>query len=199
MIYDAAKRTASWLPMLAMFFIAVAVGAVGATPASAQTAHTEQIVKSKNKKSGKVQTAAPNRGNQQRAEIDPQTGRLKEPTAEDSRELNDEMSKKHNRNPEELVVTQQADGTLMVQLGEEYMDVMVVKIGQDGKPVMDCVKGVSNAEAVVKAEANAANAIVTSSAKPAEAGSAKVKPAAKTADSKTESAAKPAPVTGRKE
>jgi hypothetical protein len=113
-----------------------------------QTAHTK---KSK-KQAASTDADVAAQSASQHAAVDPQTGRLREPTSDEAQKLAEEMNKKLRRSPEKLTVTQQSNGTEMVQLSEEYMEVMVVKLNADGSLSTECVTGMEAANKFLKAD-----------------------------------------------
>lgn len=137
------------LATILAIMIIFALGA-GAT-VSAQTAQVKKSKTRKSKSAGNAEAGASAAG--QQAAIDPQTGKLREPTREEAEKMAEEMEKKFKRSPEKLTTTQLSDGTLIVELTEEYMDVSVVRINSDGSLTVSCVKGMDAADALVKAEA----------------------------------------------
>ena len=132
--------------VVANLAIAVILTAGLAISASAQTAHIN-----KSKKSAQVegdQNGVDRPG--QKAAVDAQTGKLRQPTAAEMKELS-EGTKKMLTPSKPTMVTQHADGTLSMELNEEYLDVSVVTINPDGTLKMSCVKGMSKANDIVNA------------------------------------------------
>jgi hypothetical protein len=83
----------------------------------------------------------------QQVSVDPQTHKLRAPTAEESKKLTDGMN--FNRAPQAVPVTRLPNGANMAELGEEYMDATVVTKAPDGTLQMQCVHGLSQANALV--------------------------------------------------
>jgi hypothetical protein len=163
--------------------------------AFAQTAHTK---KSKAQKSKSPDEAQPGAAGQQ-ASIDPQTGKLKEPSREEADKIAAEMEKNFKRSPEQLAVTQRSDGTIVVELTEEYMDVSVVTINSDGNLTVSCVKGVKAADALVKGEAKPADAAKPSQSPATDAGAADTGKATVRSAKRPKAKTVKAPAAGRKE
>ncbi len=69
--------------------------------------------------------------------------------------------KKILRPSKQAVVTRQADGTLSMELNEEYLDVSVATINPDGTVKMSCVKGMGKADAIVNTTQTGAAAKAT--------------------------------------
>jgi hypothetical protein len=84
----------------------------------------------------------------QQVSVDPQTHKLRAPTAEESKKLSDGMN--FARVPAAVPVTRLPNGANMAELGEEYMDATVVTKAPDGTLHMQCVRGLSQANALVK-------------------------------------------------
>ena len=84
-------------------------------------------------------------------QIDPQTGRLVEPTPEKARELASYLIRTLDRSPEGLEIVRHADGTLSIQLGERLQSVMLVTRGEDGRVTPYCVTDASAGEALLEA------------------------------------------------
>jgi hypothetical protein len=125
------------------------LGFAAVTSTSAQTAH---VGKKKNKKSVAVSNDEAGVGaSGQQAAIDPQTGKLREPTPEEARRLSEGMKEHLKPSKTAPRVVQLADGTLSMELTEEHLDFTVVKVNPDGTLSMECVKGASAAKAFVGA------------------------------------------------
>jgi hypothetical protein len=73
------------------------------------------------------------------AAIDPATRQLRQPTAEESRDLAARLTAKAL--PGVAKVTQWADGTLSMVLTEEYQNVWIVGLNADGTVSQICVDG----------------------------------------------------------
>lgn len=87
----------------------------------------------------------------QQVSVDPQTHKLRAPTAEESKKLSDGVN--FTRVPAAVPVTRLPNGANMAELGEEYMDATVVTKAPDGTLRMQCVRGMSNANALVNSTA----------------------------------------------
>lgn len=102
--------------------------------------------------------------------IDPQTGRLRPPTREESQKLLKGMRRLVNQSPEGLKVTQHPDGSESVDLDGRFLSLSVAKRNADGTVSTECVKNTGEAAAFwgvnAKAAKNAAkNTIRTSTGK----------------------------------
>lgn len=154
------KKGTRQVLMAALAVLVLGFGA--ATSISAQTAHVD---KKKNKKSVAVSNdEARTGGSGQQAAIDPQTGKLREPTPEEARKLSEGMKEHLKPSKPGPRVVQLADGTMSMELTEEHMDFTVVKINPDGTMSMECVKGANAANAFVGAAANSNASAATAGA-----------------------------------
>jgi len=102
-----------------------------------QTTATAQAVEKKNETYSAGQKAA----------VDPQTRKLRAPTPEESEAL--DASAKPVVMPT-VTPTVLSNGTLKVELPEEYMDASVVQKNPDGTLTMNCVRGMAAADARVQ-------------------------------------------------
>jgi hypothetical protein len=132
--------------------LAVLVLGFGAAPSiSAQTAHVDK----KNKKSVTTPNDEARAGaSGQQVAVDPQTGKLREPTPAEARKLAEDMKEYLKPSKQGSRVVQLTDGTLSMELTEEHLDFTVVKINPDGTLSTECVKGKSAADAFVGATTN---------------------------------------------
>jgi hypothetical protein len=128
-------RKLVWSAQAAFVALALTLGLGAGTGAFAQTARTDD-------KKADIQTAG------QKAAIDAQKGNLKD----DDKALSEDMKKLYNRPTEGLTVTYFANGTIKVDLPEEYMEVSVIKINPDGSKSVECVTGMKAAEETLKAQ-----------------------------------------------
>ena len=102
----------------------------------------------------KVSPAAPAAGafaHGQKAAIDPQTKKLRQPTQEEAAEL--DKGAKAAAPVEEFRSVQLPSGAVMAEVPESMMDTAVVQVGPDGSLQMSCFQGTAAAEAAVKAGA----------------------------------------------
>jgi hypothetical protein len=143
------KKTPRKAASLGLAAIVLVIGL--AAEGLAQTAHTRNSKKTAPQTDAEVSTQSAG----QRAAIDPQTGRLRQPTPDEAQKLAEEMTRRLKRSPEKLTVTQQADGTEMVQLSEDYMEVIVVKLNPDGSLSTECVTGMETANKLIGADTKA--------------------------------------------
>jgi hypothetical protein len=103
--------------------------------------------------SATAQTAQVNTSDSgQQVSVDPQTRKLRAPTAEESKKLSEGMN--FNRVPEAVTITRLPNGATMGELPEEYMDATVVTKAPDGTLQMQCVRGLNQANALVNAPAS---------------------------------------------
>jgi hypothetical protein len=77
----------------------------------------------------------------QKVGIDPQTHKLRQLSPEEAQALSEDLKNYVTKTPGDLQVYQFQDGTLAVELPEEYMDSMVVTRNADGSLSTECVKG----------------------------------------------------------
>jgi hypothetical protein len=70
--------------------------------------------------------------------IDPATGKIRQPTAAESRALSTPFAAKAATNAQ---LTQWADGTLSMVLSEDYLNVWLVQLNADGSANQVCVDG----------------------------------------------------------
>jgi hypothetical protein len=110
------------------------------TDVFAQKVHTEK------KDEAKAQAAV------QQSAVDAKTGNLKQPDKEEADALNEAIKNLFDRTTEGLPTTYLADGTVMVQLPETYMEVSVIKINPDGSNSVECVTGMKAAEELMKSQ-----------------------------------------------
>ncbi len=73
--------------------------------------------------------------------IDPQTGKLREPSSEEARNLAQQMLGQFQHSATPLTVQQSPNGFMWVQLPEEYQDVAVLRLLPDGSTTIECVHG----------------------------------------------------------
>ena len=73
------------------------------------------------------------------AAIDPSTGRLIAPTAEQMRSLAPPVTEATSRSGEGLVEVHHPDGTVSVDLQGRFQDYVVAQIGRGGRSVVGCV------------------------------------------------------------
>ena len=114
--------------------------ALGLLAASSKTNADEQTVE---KKKATPYSAG------QKAAVDPDTKKLRPPSREESEAL--DAQAKPAVAPA-VTPTVLPNGTLKVDLPEEYMDASVAQRNPDGSLTVQCVKGVAAAEALVQAE-----------------------------------------------
>lgn len=84
--------------------------------------------------------------NGQQAAADKQTGKLRQPSAEETKELLDGLTPLVNQSAEGLNVVKHDDGSLSVDLQDRFQNVAVAKIGADGKVEEKCVTSVAEAK-----------------------------------------------------
>jgi hypothetical protein len=72
--------------------------------------------------------------------------------------LNETLKNLLERRPDGLKTTTMADGTVMVELTPEFMEVSVIKINPDGSQSVECVSGMKAAEESLKSQGAGAKA-----------------------------------------
>lgn len=71
--------------------------------------------------------------------VDPTTGRLRPPTAEESRALAQALRQEFAQPSAPLQVVKAANGAEMVELSEDFMETAVLMIAQDGTQKIECM------------------------------------------------------------
>jgi hypothetical protein len=71
--------------------------------------------------------------------IDPATGKLRPPTAEESRALAEALHQQFAPSSRPLTVIQAANGALALELTEDYMETALLRIHPDGSTTIDCM------------------------------------------------------------
>jgi hypothetical protein len=142
------KRKLVWTALAALVALAITLSAGAGTGVFAQTAHTEKQEKGDPKSQAAGQQSA----------IDAKTGKVQQPTQEEADTLNEAIKKLYDRPTEGLKTTYLADGTVMVELPDEFMEVSVIKINPDGSKSVECVTGMKAAEESLKAQGAGAKA-----------------------------------------
>jgi hypothetical protein len=132
-------RKLVWSALAAFVALAVTLSLGAGTGVFAQTARQD-------KEEAKAKTA------DQQGEIDAKTGKLKQPPQDEPDALTEAMKKLFNRSTETLKITYLANGAIMAELPEEYMEVSVIKINPDGTKSVECVTGMKTAEEILKAQ-----------------------------------------------
>jgi hypothetical protein len=107
-----------------------------------------------------AQSAASGRGDTgvavvagQKVAIDAKTGKLRQPTAEESRRLGQAMKTMINHSTEGLTVKEHANGMKSVDLQGRFQSVAVAKKNADGTVNERCVTNKSEADAFAKSTA----------------------------------------------
>src|SRR5215510_9373895 len=116
------RRKLVWTAWAALVALAMTLSLGAGTDVFAQKAHTDN---SEKKDEGKAQAAG------QQSAVDAQTGKLEQQTTDEADALNEAMKKLLDRNPEGLKTTYLPDGTVMMELTEDFMEVSVIKINPD--------------------------------------------------------------------
>lgn len=83
--------------------------------------------------------------------IDPATGRLRQPTAAESRQLLEGLRQMLKASPRAQTAQEHADGSLSMVLGDEYLSVYLAKVGADGRLAQACVDSADAAERFMSA------------------------------------------------
>jgi hypothetical protein len=136
------RRKLVWTARAALVALAATFCLGAGTDVFAQKAHTE---KSEKKDEGKAQPAG------QQSAVDAKTDKLSQPNQEQANELNEAIKQLFDRPTDGLKTTYMADGTVMVELPETYMEVSIIKINPDGSKTVECVTGMKAAEESLKA------------------------------------------------
>jgi hypothetical protein len=93
----------------------------------------------------------PGAGNGAMAAIDPATGRLRQPTAAESKALAAGVESLLKRSPSTLQAKQTADGTMSVDLGTSFLNISIAQVGPNGAIQQLCVDNAAEANALVTA------------------------------------------------
>jgi hypothetical protein len=141
-------RKLVWTAWTALVALAMTLSLGAGASVFAQKAHMK-----KPKEEAKAQASG------QQSAGDAKTGKS-EPSDDDdeAKALNEAIKKLYDRPTEGLKTTYLADGTVMVELTEEFMEVSVIKINPDGSKSLECVTGMKAAEESLKAQGAGANA-----------------------------------------
>lgn len=94
----------------------------------------------------------------QQVAVDKQTGKLRQPTAEEAKQLIDGLAPLVNTSTEGLTAVRREDGSLSVDLQGRFMSVAVAKVGSDGKVEQKCVSSVAEAKEFLNSDAKDAKA-----------------------------------------
>jgi hypothetical protein len=140
------RRKLVWTAGATLVALAITLSLGAGTDVFAQKVHT-----------GKPKDAKAQEARQQPAD-DAQTGRLEQTTKDEDDALNEAMKKLLDRNPDGLKTTYLPDGTVMMELTEDFMEVSVIKINPDGSKSVECVSGMKAAEELLKAQGAGAKA-----------------------------------------
>ena len=90
-------------------------------------------------------------GNGVMAAIDPATGKLRQPTAAESKALAAGVEALLKRSASTLQAKQTADGTMSVDLGTSFLNISIAQVGPDGSIQQICVDNAADANALVTA------------------------------------------------
>ena len=90
-------------------------------------------------------------GNGAAAAIDPATGKLRQPTAAESKALAAGVESLLKRSASTLQAKQTADGTMSVDLGTSFLNISVAQVGPNGVLQQICVDNAADANALVTA------------------------------------------------
>jgi len=85
------------------------------------------------------------------AAIDPATGKLRQPTAAESKALAAGIESLLKRSASTLQAKQTADGTMSVDLGTSFLNISIAQVGPDGAIHQICVDNAADANALVTA------------------------------------------------
>lgn len=84
--------------------------------------------------------------NGQQAAADKQTGKLRQPSAEEAKQLLDGMAPLVNMSTEGLTAIRHENGAVSVDLQDRFQSVAVAKVGADGEVEERCVTSLGEAE-----------------------------------------------------
>lgn len=93
--------------------------------------------------------------NGQQAAADKQTGKLRQPSAEEAKQLLDGLAPLVSQSTEGLNVVKHDDGSLSVDLQDRFQSVVVAKAGADAKVEEKCVTSVAEAKDFLKGDTKA--------------------------------------------
>jgi hypothetical protein len=85
--------------------------------------------------------------------IDPRTGRVQQPTAEQAQALASALQHMLSRESEDMPVTQLPDGTLMVNLEDTFQEVAMASVDKRGRVRLQCVNDAAQAMAILNGTA----------------------------------------------
>ena len=85
------------------------------------------------------------------AAIDPATGKLRQPTAAESKALAAGVQSMFQIAASPLRAKQTADGTMSVDLGTTFLNISIAQVGSDGAIHQICVDNPTDANAVISA------------------------------------------------
>jgi hypothetical protein len=139
-------RKLVWTAGATLVALAMTLSLGAGTSVFAQKVHTKKSEEAKDKGAG------------QQSAVDAKTGKVEQPAPEEANALNEAIKQLFDRDPEGLKTTNLADGTVMVELPETYMEVSVIKINPDGSMSVECVSGMKAAEESLKAQSPGAEA-----------------------------------------
>ncbi len=92
--------------------------------------------------------------NGQQVAVDKQTGKLRQPTAEEAKQLLDGLTALVNTSTEGLTVVHHQNGAVSVDLQDRFMSVAVAKVGADGKIQEECVTSAAEAKQFLSGDTN---------------------------------------------
>ena len=90
-------------------------------------------------------------GNGLMAAIDPATGKLRQPTAAESKALATGVTSLLKTSASPLQAKQTPDGTLSVDLGTSFLNISIAQVGADGTLQQICLDNAADANALVTA------------------------------------------------
>lgn len=79
------------------------------------------------------------------AGVDPATGKVRQPTAEEIQALSEAMNKMFSRSAASVTVTEYSDGMISAELGDAFQNMTLVRINPDGSKSEACVEGLEQA------------------------------------------------------
>ncbi len=91
------------------------------------------------------------RGEGMMVSIDPATGKLRQPTAAETKALAAGVTSLLKSSASPLLAKQTPDGTLSVDLGTSFLNISIAKVGPDGTLQQICLDNAADANALVTA------------------------------------------------
>jgi hypothetical protein len=138
-----------WTARAALVALAMTLSLGAGTDVFAQKVHNEKPKEAKDQAAG------------QQSAVGAKNDKGEQPDQDEAKDLNEAIKQLLERQPEKLKATYMADGTVMMEMPETYMEVSVIKINPDGSKSVECVTGMKAAEESLKAQGADAKANLT--------------------------------------